>query len=72
MSTTTEWAPSPEHPGYTEKTIKKGNCTIQILRPILTEKERAKIEVQIKTRAEKILRDYYYRKEENTCQTTSQ
>lgn len=64
MNNTNQWATSPEHPGYMAKTIKKDNCTIQILRPILTEKERTRVEAQIKTRAEKILRDYYIRKEE--------
>ena len=67
---TENWTPSQDHPGYMAKTIKKGNCTIQILRPILTDTERTRVEAQIKTRAEKILRDYYIRKEENLCRTT--
>lgn len=62
---TENWTPSQDHPGYMVKTLKKGNCTIEILRPILTNEERAKVEAQIKTRAEKVLRDYYIRKEEN-------
>lgn len=60
---TENWTPSQDHPGYMVKTLKKGNCTIEILRPILTNEERAKVEAQIKTRAEKVLRDYYIRKE---------
>lgn len=63
MSTTTEWAPSPDHPGYTEKIVKKGNVTLHILRPELTDKERKKREAQIKVAAESALREYY-RKEE--------
>lgn len=61
---TENWIPSTEHPGYMVKTVKKGNCSIQLLRPILDDKERVKVEAQIKTRAEKVLRDYYIRKEE--------
>lgn len=67
---TENWTPSQDHPGYMVKTLKKGNCTIEILRPILTTEERARVEAQIKTRAERILRDYYIRKEETLCQTT--
>jgi hypothetical protein len=63
MSTTTEWAPSPDHPGYTEKIVKKGNVTLHILRPELTDKERKKREAEIKVAAEAALREYY-RKEE--------
>lgn len=67
---TENWTPSTEHPGYMVKTLKRGNRTIQILRPILTDKERTKVETQVKTRAERLLRDYYIRKEENLCPTT--
>lgn len=63
MTTPTEWAESPEHPGYRVKTIQHGACTIQILRPILDEKEQAKREAHAKTVAERVLRDYYIRKE---------
>ena len=66
MTTPTSWAESPEHPGYYVKTIEKGGCTIQILRPILDEKERAKREAHIKTVAEKVLSDYYIRKEKTS------
>lgn len=62
---TENWTPSQDHPGYMVKAIKKGNCTIEILRPILTAEERAKVEAQIKTQAERVLRDYYIRKEAN-------
>lgn len=63
MDTMTQWAPSPEHPGYREKVIKKGNVTIRILRPELSEQERMQREKHLKRVAETTLRDYYYRKE---------
>ena len=63
MSTTTEWVASTAHPGYREKIIQKGNVTIHILRPELSEQERTKRENHLKKVAETTLRDYYYRKE---------
>lgn len=63
MESTNEWAESPEHPGYREKIIQKGECTIRILRPILDEKEQAKREAHVKAVAERVLSDYYKRKE---------
>ena len=63
MDTTTEWTASTEHPGYREKVVKKGNITIHILRPELSEKERLKAENHAKAVAERVLRDYYIRKE---------
>ena len=62
---TDNWTTSPEHPGYRIKTIQKGNCTIQILRPELDAKERTKREARAKAVAERVLRDSYIRKEEN-------
>ena len=62
---TENWIPSTEHPGYVVKTLTKGNCTIQVFRPELSDRERAKVEAQVKARAERVLRDYYIRKEEN-------
>lgn len=63
MSTKTQWVTAPEHPGYRVKTITVGECTIQVLRPILDEKEQAKREAQLTTVAERVMRDYYKRKE---------
>lgn len=63
MCTTNEWVESPDNPGYKVKTIKKGACTIHILRPILDEKEKAKREAHLKAVAERVLTDYYKRKE---------
>lgn len=63
METRNKWAISPEHPGYRVKTIQHGTCTIRILRPELSEKERIKRETHVKAVAERVLSDYYNRKE---------
>lgn len=36
------------NPGYRTKTIKVGNCTVEINRPILTDEERLKREEEVK------------------------
>ena len=36
------------YPGYRTKTIKYGNCTIEINRPILTDEEIAKVDEDIR------------------------
>lgn len=66
MSTPTEWVDSPEHPGYKTKVIKRGNCTIQILRPELDPAERKKRENHAKAVAEATLANYYKRKEQTS------
>lgn len=66
MVTPTEWAISPEHPGYRVKIIERGNCTIQILRPELEENEQTKREAHVKAVAERTLRDYYKGKEKTS------
>lgn len=63
MVNATEWADSPENPGYRVKVIKHGSCTIQILRPNLEDRERTKRENHVKAVAEKVLFNYYKRKE---------
>lgn len=63
MSTKTKWVTAPEHPGYRVKTLTVGECTIQVLRPILEEREQKKREAQVTTVAERVMRDYYKRKE---------
>lgn len=63
MTTPTEWALSPEHPGYRVKIIERGNCTIQILRPELDANEQAKREAHVTSVAERTLANYYKRKE---------
>ena len=64
MTTPTEWAESPEHPGYRVKVIQRDGFTIQILRPELDEKEQAKREAHLKNVAERTLANYYKRKEQ--------
>lgn len=49
MESTNTWATSPERPGYRSKTIKRGNCTITVHRPVLTDKERTKRERVVET-----------------------
>ena len=66
MTTPTEWASSPDHPGYRIKIIKSGNCTIQILRPELSTEEQKKRESHLKNVAERVLRDYYKGKEKTS------
>lgn len=63
MGTPNTWASSPEHPGYCFKTIERGGCTITLLRPELEPKERQKREAHTQAVAERVLRDYYIRKE---------
>ena len=64
MDTTEEWAILPEYPGYRVKSFQHEHCKITILRPILDEPERKKIESYVKTSLEGTLRQYYARKEE--------
>lgn len=66
MATTTEWASSPDHPGYRVKIINRGDFTIQIFRPELDADERTKRENHVKAVAERALRDYYIRKEKTS------
>ena len=66
MTTSTEWIPSTEHPGYRVKVIQRGDCTIQVLRPELDEKERIKREAHLKSVAERTLANYYKRKEKTS------
>lgn len=64
--TSNTWSPSPDHPGYRCKTLQRGNCTITILRPELSDEERKKREDHTRGALERALRDYYIRKEANT------
>ena len=66
MNDSAEWTESLDHPGYRAKTIQYNGCTIEIFRPILDDKERAKREAHIKNVAETALRNYYYRKEQTS------
>ena len=64
MVTVSDWVESPEHPGYRVREIKNGNCTIQILRPILNDVERRKIEDHVRAVTETALFNYYKIKEQ--------
>lgn len=61
METSNTWAPSPDHPGYRYKTIQRGDCTITILRPELSEEERHKREAHVKTVTERALTSYIFK-----------
>jgi hypothetical protein len=63
MLTPNDWAPSPDHPGYRVKVIQHGACTLEILRPELDEREQAKREAHLQAVAERVLSNYYIRKE---------
>ena len=52
------WTVSTENPGYREKVIRQGNCSIVILRPILTQEEQTKRERKAESDIEHGLRDY--------------
>ena len=52
-------------PGYRSTTIRHGNCTIVIHRPVLTQEETAKRERQVLDALESTMRAYAYRKEKN-------
>lgn len=60
---TAEWRESTTDPGYREKVIQCGNCTVVVLRPILDQEERSKREQKAKTEIERGLRGYLLRKE---------
>lgn len=66
MTTPTEWASSPDHPGYRVKVIHRENYTLEILRPELSADEQRKREAHLKNVAETTLRDYYKRKEQKS------
>ena len=57
-----EWTVSTERPGYRVKTVKHGNATIEIYRPILTKEEREKREAQVIRQMEGVLNCYYRRR----------
>lgn len=62
MFSMTDWVESAEHPGYRVREIINGNCTIQILRPILDKAEREKVERHVIAVAESALASYYRKK----------
>ena len=60
------WKEAPDRPGYRVKTIRHGNATIEIYRPILSETEQKKRENFVRGVAEKTLASYYKRMEETS------
>ncbi len=56
------WTTSPDRPGYRCKTIKRGNATIVVYRPLLSEAEAAKAQEQVRSTLECAMRSYYGRK----------
>lgn len=58
MSDTDIWVELPEHPGYRCKLINRGNITIRVFRPILTDAGRKRREQQIMSAVGKILSNY--------------
>ena len=65
MSDTDGWEVLSERPGYRCKLIERGNITIRIFRPILTDAEQKKRETQIMSVVGRILRKYDDLEEEN-------
>ena len=65
MSDTSCWVELPEHPGYLCKTIQRGNTTIRIFRPIMTDTERKRREQQIMSALGRILSKYNNLEETN-------
>lgn len=58
------WKEAPDRPGYRVKTIKHGNATIEVYRPILSEAEQKKRESYAASVAGSVLASYYKRMEE--------
>ena len=52
---------------WTIQTLHYGNATIIVRRPVLTDRERAKREQQVKSTVQSVMRDYYKREEVRRC-----
>ena len=63
MEFSEEWKVSTERPGYRVKTIKHGDCTINIFRPELDDVERKKREKFVADAVGRVLSSYYIRME---------
>lgn len=63
MSGTDCWVELPEHPGYRCKLIQRGNITIRVFRPIMTDTEIKRREQQIMSAVGRVLRKYDYSEE---------
>lgn len=55
------WKTAPDRPGYRCKELQRGNATIIIYRPILSEAEEAKAKEKTRTALENALQEYYSR-----------
>ena len=56
------WTTSTDRPGYRCKTVQRGNATIIIYRPILTEAEAEKAQQRTRAELENALRAVYSRR----------
>ena len=59
MSDTDCWVELPEYPGYRCKLIQRGNTTIRVFRPILSDTVRKRREEQIMSAVGRILSKYH-------------
>ena len=57
-----DWTPSVDDPQYIAKTIKRGAVTVTISRPVLSDEERARREVNARTALEGVMRQYLHRR----------
>ena len=63
MLSSSTWERSTEHPGYFVKVIQYNGCPMKIFRPELSPEEQAKRVARVKAAAERVLKEYYKRKE---------
>lgn len=63
------WKPSTDRPGYRCKTIRHGNATIIISRPIMTEAEAARAQAKARAALESVMREHYKRRTKEAAVT---
>lgn len=54
-----EWKTATDRPGYRCKTLQRGNATIVIYRPILSEAEAGKAQEKARNALESVMREHY-------------
>lgn len=54
-----KWKTATDRPGYRCKTLQRGNATIVIYRPILSEAEAAKAQEKARNALESVMREHY-------------
>ena len=59
-----DWTLAEDRPGYRKKTLRHGNATIVVYRPILTKEEQTKREQEVLTVLETAMKTYIRRKEQ--------